>query len=239
MRRLAQLIGQAVPWRLPRAATDGAWNETGSLPASPLQRSSGAVPAGAISSGVPDVDFPKPLHTEWAWRPEPWSVPVRPSGVEACASGAPFGTQAKLFHDCRLGTCSVRQLGVSDGPTRFALNVETHEFDGDFLSIAIDLPEEAVAKLTRNRLLRVAVQCKGDRPAMFVRLNLRSGPNMEHLVQRLDDEYDTYLDLDLAEVNGVEDGVASAWVDVIFETPRLNCIRLNDLTFTLRPRAAY
>ena len=239
MRRFVELIGQAVPWRLPRAATDGAWNETGSMPASPLQRSTGSFPADVNSPGVPDVDFPKPLHTEWAWRPEPWNMPVVPSGIESCASGASFGTQAKLFHDCRLGTCSVRQHDGSDGPTRFALSIETHEFDGDFLSIAIDLPEEAVAKLTRNRLLRVAVHSEGDRPAMFARLNLRSGPNVEHLVQQLDDGDATHLDLDLAELNGGDSPVTSAWVDVIFETPRSNRIRLDDLTFTLRPRAAF
>ena len=239
MRRFAELIGRTAPWRWQRAATDVAWSETGSLPASPLQHSSGTVPSGAISSSVPGIDFPKPLHTEWAWRPEPWSVPVTPSAIEPFASGASFGAQAKLFHDCRMGTCSVRQLGVSDGPARFALNVETHEFDGDFLSIAIDLPEEAVAKLTRDRLLRVSARCDGERPAMFARLNLRSGPNVEHLVQRLDDGPNTHLDLDLAEVNCAQDCVTSAWVDVIFETPRVNRIRVDDLTFTLRPRAAF
>ena len=150
MRRFTELFGQTMPWRLQRRAADGAWNETGSLPASPLQHSTGTVLGGAISSGSTDFDFPKPLHTEWAWRPEPWSVSLTPPAIESFSSGASFGTQAKIFHDCSRGAYSVHQLQVVDGPAPFAVQIEAHEFDGDFLSVAIDLPEEAVAKLTRN-----------------------------------------------------------------------------------------
>ena len=74
---------------------------------------------------------------------------------------------------------------------------------------------------------------------MFVHLNLRSGPNAEHLVQRLDPGQDTHLDLGLAEMKRSDDAVTSAGVDAIFETPSLIRIRIDDLTFTLRPRAAF
>ena len=239
MRRFAKLLGQSAPWRWHQAATDGAWNEAGSFPASPLRHSSGAVASGAISAGISEVDFPRPLHTEWAWRPELWSVSVAPSAIESFSSGASFGAQTKLFHDCRQGACSARQVGVSDGPAPFTLDVDVHAFDGDFLSVAIDLPEEALAKLTRDRILRVAARCGDERSEIFVRLNLRCGPNAEHLVQRLDAGQDSHLDLDLAELKHVDDAATSAWVDVIFETPREDSICLHDLTFTLRPRAAF
>jgi hypothetical protein len=39
----------------------------------------------------------------------------------------------------------VHQVQAANCPAPFALRIDAHEFDGEFLSVAIDLPEEAVA----------------------------------------------------------------------------------------------
>lgn len=75
---------------------------------------------------------------------------VATAGIESISNGASFGTQVKVFHDCSRGRCSVHQVQAANCQAPFALHIDAHEFDGDFLSVAIDLPEEAVAKLTRN-----------------------------------------------------------------------------------------
>ncbi|MEJ2022637.1 MAG: DUF6478 family protein [Maritimibacter sp.] len=185
--------------------------------------------------------FQKPLHSDWAWRPELWRGPIFPPGKAAAENKARFGGEVKLFHDCQTSELTVRQLRNSreSDLAPFGLRMDVFNFDGSFLSLAIQLPDEAVRGLQRRHVIRVNTVVETEKPLeIFVRLNVRHGPNTEQLVRELPlGEDDVMAEFDLAYTKLNEKRVESAWVDVIFERPENNQVILRDVTFSRRPRA--
>lgn len=181
----------------------------------------------------------RPLHTDWAWRPDAWRGPVAPAALVGRPSGAAFGRDVKVFHDCPRCEFSVRQ-GRTPGGSAFGLEIDVFHFGGTFLSLAVDLPSEAVEGLTRGHLVRLDTDVATERAVgIYARLNLRHGPNAEQMVQRFDEAGAGCLEFDLA-VSGIDqERLTGAWVDVIFDAPAMNSIRLDDLTLSRRPRAGF
>lgn len=187
---------------------------------------------------APEAPIPRPLHSDWAWRPEPWSTPLAPAGLVSPSSGTGFGADAKFFHDCPDAEYMVRQSRVPGGAPAFALDIEVFHFEGAFLSMAVDLPREAVDGLSRRHILRIGLKASMDTPVpCFGRLNVKHGPNIAQVVQAFGEE--GHVDLDLATAELEEDRVSAAWIDVIFERPSMNRFRLVDLTLSRRPRAEF
>ena len=58
----------------------------------------------------------RPMHSDWAWRPELWSGPVKPSGFASVETKTALGREAKVFHDCALSELSVRQVRKEFAP---------------------------------------------------------------------------------------------------------------------------
>ncbi|HHC29173.1 MAG TPA: hypothetical protein ENK80_01210, partial [Rhodobacterales bacterium] len=54
--------------------------------------------------------FSKPLHTDWAWRPQLWRGPIFPAGIAAAATKSKLGDEVTLFHDCAVSELTVRQI---------------------------------------------------------------------------------------------------------------------------------
>ncbi len=186
--------------------------------------------------------FQKPLHVDWAWRPQLWRGPIFPPGKAAAETKARFGDEATLFHDCRISELTVRQIRNSreSDLAPFGLRMDVFKFDGSFLSLAVQMPDEAVRGLERRHVIRVTTVVETEKPLeIFVRLNVRHGPNTEQIVRELPlgaDEVMVEFDLAYTKLN--EKRVDSAWVDLIFERPEMNQIILRDITFSRRPRAA-
>lgn len=185
--------------------------------------------------------FPKPLHTDWAWRPRLWRGPIYPAGVAAAPTKTRFGDEVSLFHDCAVSELTVRQIRNTreSDLAPFGLKMDVFRFDGSFLSLAIDLPPEAVRGLKRKHLVRMQYVAESESPLeIFARLNVRHGPNTEQMVRELPlRSNDVMVEFDLAYSKLNEKRVDSAWVDLIFEGPQMNQIILRDITFTRRPRA--
>jgi len=73
---------------------------------------------------------------------------------------------------------------------------------------------------------------------IFVRLNIKHGPNTEQIVRELPlHEDDVMVEFDLAYSNLNEKRIERAWVDLIFENPEMSQLVLRDLTFCRHPRA--
>lgn len=182
----------------------------------------------------------RPLHVDWSWRPEPWSGPIRPAGLAPVASGAVFGSEVKLFHDCPSSETAIRQvrnLGTSVAAP-FGLRIDVLRFRGSFLSLVIDVPTEVAGDLSRRHLLQLKLGIETEIPIeVFGRLNLRHGPNTERLVREIPTGAGTMAEFDLAEASEGMGPIERAWVDVIFEGPELNQIILRDLCLSRRPRA--
>jgi len=180
--------------------------------------------------------IPRPLGADWLWRPDIFSearaIPL--VGTDRSRISADM----TLFHDCGLGELGICQIRDRDpqSETPFALQIDVFEFQGGFLSLAIDLPEAAVQGLRRKHVIMLSVRSKFERQGrMFARLNVRHGPNAEQILAEVDQSGTVEFDLVYSKLN--EARVEKMWLDLIFEDPRMNRIVLQDLTMIRRPRA--
>jgi hypothetical protein len=183
----------------------------------------------------------KPLHTDWAYRPEPWRMPVSPTGQAAIATGTRIGSEATVFHDCAVSEITYRQLRNrrDSDIAPFAMRVDVFHFEGSFLSLVLDLPQAGIDGLKKRHLIRVATEIEVEKPLeVFARLNIQHGPNSEQFVREVPGRgTETWVDFDLAYSELNEKRISRMWLDLIFDAPDLNQIILRDLTVTRRPRA--
>lgn len=186
--------------------------------------------------------FPKPHNTDWAWRPELWRGPLPRPGLSSVETKSMLGDEVTLFHDCDFSELTLRQLRNlrEEDLAPYGLRMDVFKFDGSFLSLVIDLPDEGVTDLRRTHLLRMDVIVEMEQPLeIFARLNIRHGPNTEQIVRELPlSEEKIRVEFDLAYSNLNEKRVERAWIDLIFEGPEMNQVVLRDLTFSRRPRAS-
>ena len=185
----------------------------------------------------------RPMHSDWAWRPELWSGPVRPTGIAAVEARTPIGAEAKVFHDCPLNELSVRQIRNTrkEDIAPYGVRMDVFRFDGSFLSLVVDLPGEGVERLSRRHVIRLEVRVETEKPLeIFGRINVRHGPNVEQLVREFEGstgEFSVEFDMSVSRLD--EGRVERAWLDLIFEGPEMNQITLRDLTLSRRPRAEF
>jgi hypothetical protein len=185
--------------------------------------------------------IPKPLYTDWAWRPELWRGPLHPSGMTSVETKTEFGSELKVFHDCPHAELTLRQVRNQreSDLAPYGLRMDVFRFAGSFLSIVVEIPDGAVRGLERRHLVRAAATVEVEKPLeIFARLNIRHGPNTEQIVRELpiaDDE--VFVDFDLAYTKMNEKRVERMWLDLIFEGAEMNQIVLRDVTLTRRPRA--
>ena len=183
----------------------------------------------------------RPMHSDWAWRPELWTVPKSPPGLAEVVTKTAFGDEAKVFHDCGLSELTIRQLRNTraEDVAPFGLRLDVFRFDGSFLSLVLDLPDAAITDLARRHILRLDIRVETERPLeIFGRLNIRHGPNVEQIVREFESSTgEQMIEFDIAATRVNEKRVDRAWLDLIFEGPDLNQITLRDLTMSRRPRA--
>ncbi len=183
----------------------------------------------------------KPLHSDWAWRPELWRGPVFPKGYAAIPSKTKIGEEIRVYHDCQISELTLRQLRNTRDTdlAPFGLQMDVFRFDGSFLSLVIDLPDSAVDGLKARHLVRLSCVIEMEKPLeIFARFNFKHGPNSEQIVRELDvKDGQVSVDFDLAYTNLNEKRLERAWVDLIFERPQMSQVILRDVTFSRRPRA--
>jgi hypothetical protein len=186
-------------------------------------------------------NFFKPHNADWAWRPELWRGQLPTPGLSAVETKSMLGREVTLFHDCEFSELTLRQLRNlrEEDLAPFGLRLDVFQFDGSFLSVVIDLPDDGVIGLKRTHLLRMDAIVEMETPLeIFARLNIRHGPNTEQIVRELPlNEENIRVEFDLAYSNLNEKRVDRAWIDLIFEGPQMNQVILRDLTFSRRPRA--
>lgn len=180
--------------------------------------------------------------TEWAWRPEAWTGPLPVQGMASVQSKSMLGDEISLHHDCDLSELSLRQIRNKreSDLAPFGLRMDVFRFNGSFLSLVIDLPQDSVADLRRKHLIRLEPIIEMEKPLeIFARLNIKHGPNTEQVVRELPLHQDNHMvEFDLAYTKLNEKRVESMWLDLIFEGPEMNQVTLRDLTLSRRPRAS-
>ncbi|WP_238365629.1 DUF6478 family protein [Mesobacterium pallidum] len=185
----------------------------------------------------------KPQESDWAWRPELWTGPLPVPGISSVPTKSQLGREVTLFHDCYRSELTLRQLRNTreSDLAPFGLRMDVFQFDGSYLSIAIDLPEAAAQGLMRKHLVRMDAIIELERPLeIFARLNIKHGPNSEQIVRELElDKPQVEVEFDLAYTKLNERRIERLWLDLIFEGPQMNQVVLHDLTFSRRPRADF
>ena len=190
---------------------------------------------------IGNQSFPRPHDADWAWRPEAWTGPLPVRGIASVQSASGLGREATLFHDCPASELTLRQVRNTREAdlAPFGLRLDVFRFQGSYLSLAVELPEAAARGLTRRHLLRLDTIVEMEKPLeIFVRLNVKHGPNVEQIVRELPlGDEDVRVEFDLAYTKLNEKRVEKLWLDIIFEGPQMNQVVLRDLTFSRRPRA--
>lgn len=183
----------------------------------------------------------KPMGTDWAWRPMLWKGPIPVPGISSVPGKAPICDDATVFHDCRSSELTIRQIRNTRETdlAPFGVRMDVFRFDGSFLSLVIDLPEQAVTGLRLTHLIRLDAIVEMEKPLeIFARLNIKHGPNVEQVVRELPlNDGEVKVEFDLAYTKMNEKRVEKIWIDLIFEGPEMNQIILRDVTLSRRPRA--
>lgn len=185
--------------------------------------------------------FEKPHGTDWSWRPRVWRESLPSKGMVAVGTKEALGDEVVLFHDCRYSELTLRQLRNTRAKdlAPYGLRMDVFGFDGSFLSLVLDLPDEALSGLGRHQVIRMNTIVEMEKPLeLFARLNIKHGPNTEQIVRELPlNKEEISVEFDIAYTRLNEKHLEKAWVDLIFEGPEMNQVILRDLNFSRRPRA--
>lgn len=183
----------------------------------------------------------KQMGTDWWWRPLAWKGPLPTPGMASVAGKTAIGEGITIFHDCRRSELTLRQIRNTreSDIAPFGLRMDVFKFDGSFLSLVLDLPEEVARGLKQRHLIRLDAIVEMEKPLeIFARLNIKHGPNVEQIVRELPlNAEEVMVEFDLAYSKMNERRVERLWVDLIFEGPEMNQVVLRDVTFSRRPRA--
>lgn len=185
--------------------------------------------------------FAKPHGTDWSWRPELWRGPLPSPGMSSVQSKSRLGRETTMHHDCEHSEITLRQLRNQreEDLAPFGLRLDVFKFDGSFLSLVVELPDEAIHGLQRRHVIQVNTIVETEKPLeIFLRLNIKHGPNTEQIVRELPlYEEDVSVEFDLAYSQLNEKRLERSWLDLIFEGPEMNQVVIRDLTFARYPRA--
>jgi len=175
---------------------------------------------------------------DWSARPEFWSHPVRPAGIAPAHNGAQLIEGMTLYHDCPLGEIGLHQMSGRAG-AGYSLALDVFGFAGSYLSLALAVPPEGRAGLSKNDLLGLEIEVTSEAPVpIYARLNVRHGPNTEKVVRDIDrrlSRVSVEFDLFYTEMEAAD--VTDVWIDIIFDRPALNRIDISDLVLFRRKRA--
>ncbi|MBP6677843.1 MAG: hypothetical protein KA156_02015 [Paracoccus sp.] len=188
-----------------------------------------------------------PAGTDWRWRPGFLAAPVVPRGIVRPEPGSRLGDQTAIWHDCPERALLLEQFS-SPGATDlspFGLRLEIFGFSGSFLSLAVDLPPEALAGLTRRHVLRLETTIAVERPlGIYGRMNIGHGPNVEEIAQKFAQiepgaPHRQVIEFDLAYTEMNERRLDKIWLDLIFETPRMSAVEIHELFLSRHLRAEF
>lgn len=188
--------------------------------------------------------LPLPPGTDWRWRPAIFSGKVIPSGICQPEGGEQLGEGLAIWHDCRHHALTVRQClnNRADDDVPFGLCIEAFGFAGSYASLSVELPEVVLEELGRHHIFRVQTIVQAEAPVKaYGRVNLLQGPNVEKIVREIAggevSERDMrIIEFDLSFADLSPTPIRKVWVDLIFYSPFMNSISVNDIVVSRHPR---
>lgn len=186
--------------------------------------------------------FPQPSGTDWSWRPLAWRSKIETRGLAPAMPKDSLTQEVVIFHDCKAAEITMQQFkNIRDiDLSAYRLCLDVFHFEGSYLSLVIEIPQQSCEGLTKNHLLRLSAVIDRERPTeIYARLNIKHGPNTEQVLLTLPDSgHDSYVDFDLAYSQLNEERAERMWLDLMIAKPAMNKITIHDLTFCRHPRAA-
>lgn len=188
-----------------------------------------------------------PSGTDWRWRPPMFCGPISPPGMTEPGNGQRLGEEVALWHDCGARALILRQQRNRRATdlAPFGLRLEVMGFTGNYLSIAIDLPDEAGDGLGREHIVRLETVMQSERDiTVYGRLNVMQGPNTEQILRQLGDPVCDYpchrvTEFDLGYAQLSPRPVTKMWLDLIFDAPYANAVTVSDVVLSRHPRADF
>ena len=194
-------------------------------------------------TGLGDEDLPP--GTDWHWRPRLLCGQISPQAVVSPDNGHRLGEDAALWHDCPNRALILRQ-SPRPRPGQaacYAMGIEMMGNSCGFLSLALDLPDDALPGLGADRVLQLDTVMDAERPiTIYARINLVQGPNTETMLRQLGHPAEGMgarrrAEFDLAYADLANRPIERAWLDLIFEQPHLNAVGINDVLVSHHRRA--
>ncbi|KGJ04854.1 hypothetical protein IT41_09340 [Paracoccus halophilus] len=188
-----------------------------------------------------------PGGTDWRWRPGFMAGRISPRGAARPEPGTRLGDGAAIWHDCAERALILEQV-VNPGATDlspFGMRLEVFGFTGSFLSVAVDMPADALAGLSRSHILRLEAGFVVERPIrVYARLNIGHGPNIDEVTQQFRAfeaglHSQQIVEFDLAYTQMNEKRLEKIWLDLIFEAPRMSAVELRELFLSRHLRADF
>jgi hypothetical protein len=207
----------------------------------PLQELSQIAETRLARPRIGSTTFPRAVGTDWSWRPMLWRAALPRRGLSPARNKAKLGDEIGIFHDCKRPEITLsqhRNLG-GDDLAAYGLALEVYHFDGSFLSLVVDLPQDACVGLKKRHVLRLAAVIDREVPInIYARLNIKNGPNTEQSLLTLPAEQrETSAEFDLAYTMLNEARTEKIWIDLLFENPNMNKITIRDINICRYPRA--
>jgi len=209
-----------------------------------LRRKLDLFDAAAQTALLPDSqsEILLPDQCDWAWRPDPWGIKRAGTGVVGVPSPYRMSDEVSLFHDCQQSEITLRQFRNHGGDIAapFGVSMDVYRFDGSFMSLVFTLPDAALRGLGRDHFFSMRLRALSEQPIeIYARLNVQHGPNTEQMVREVAmSDGAGKAEFDLAYTNINERRIGKVWLDLIFEGPAMNQIRMFDVTLTRAPRAS-
>ena len=175
--------------------------------------------------------------------PAVWRIPLAPGECRSAANGSAIGAGVNLYFDGSETLVSWRQKVIAERQEvpGYALVVESGDFDGSYISVAIEVPNRLLRTVTRNSIVRLEMKFRSDRPidGKF-RLNLRRGPNIFAIWQPFDSNVGgQQIDFDLADSGTDPTKTEAMWLDLVVSVSRAPQIELADVRISHRFRAEF
>lgn len=173
----------------------------------------------------------KPPRTICSYRLDVFSSPMTQKRMAFVGDGQKLSDHATIFHNCPLKQVVVHQTQArrKTTGTYFALALEIFDFDGDYFSMSIALPEALTNDLQPGEIFKVDLNARSEYPVeSYLRLNTNDGPNRkDHSEQMKLSGKTERLNFDPQTLSANLN--ETYWLDLFLNDVAFNRITLDDL----------
>ena len=192
---------------------------------------------------TPSHDPALSLSTKIGWRfSADWCAQIGPfianddaRAGAALPSGVDLGGGIKIFHNGHETAVQAKALSPD------SITLQTMQFKGTYVALAIDLPSPAMAGLRKDHMMRLAMPLTAQNcNALHARLNLSQQTKTQDMQGSILWQADQiFADFDFYHTEMGQTPAQHGWIDLIF-SPQSDCLlTLGQITIGRRPRATF